>query len=134
MSKCITGDSALAQKVGVWLGLWLMVSIVLWPHTQMQVLNTWLPGFLCLGFSVAAFWAPKVRYLNIAIAGWLLVTSLALPATEIATTWNNTFVGVGLFAVTSVELVEDAAHLRSAFFAPGSLAARSIVRRNARQP
>lgn len=92
-----------ARGVNAFLGLWLVLSTFFWPHTAAQATNTWILGVLAVVFAgVAAYAAPKVRYLNTAIAVWLFISAFALPILSAATLWNSAIVGVIMFVCSLV--------------------------------
>jgi uncharacterized membrane protein len=79
------------------LGVWLVVSAFLWPHSPSQSTNTWVLGVLCASFALIALAVPKVRYLNTALAVWLFISAWVLPRVSAATVWNNVLVAIAIF-------------------------------------
>ena len=97
--------SALGYGIGlraanVLLGTWLIASSFLWPHTVAQQVNAIVVALLAIAFAVAESRKPKVRYLNIVLAIWLFVSTLALPGTSTATLWNALFVAIMMVSCT----------------------------------
>jgi SPW repeat len=85
------------QVANVILGIWLILSAFIWPHTYAQMTNTWIVGVLCVAFSVIAMRVPEVRYLNTVLAIWLFISVWALPNAEPGTRWNNVLVAIAIF-------------------------------------
>lgn len=96
-----------ARNISIGLGVWLLLSAFLWPHTPSQLTNTWLCGALSTGFAVMALSVPNARYLNTALSLWLFVSAFALPADNVGTVWNNALVAVGIFIASLVETPSD---------------------------
>src|SRR5580698_9645589 len=90
-------DYATARIVNIVLGIWLFVSAFLWPHSYAQMTNTWIVGLLCIAFALIAMRVPEARYLNTALAVWLLVSVWVLPTISVATQWNNGLSAVVIF-------------------------------------
>jgi hypothetical protein len=64
------------RGVNAVLGVWLIISTFLWPHTRAQQLNAFLVGGLAIVFTVAAVLVtPKARYLNAALGVWLFISA-----------------------------------------------------------
>jgi hypothetical protein len=91
------------------LGLWMIVSAFLWPHSPAQFSNACFAGGLVL-FSalVARRGRPWAMYLVAAVGLWLLVSSLLLRASA-ATLWNNLVIGLSLFVLGRAPIMRTAA-------------------------
>lgn len=87
------------------LGLWLAISIFLWPHTRDSQLNTWLVGVLVAGIGSIALYVPWLARVNVVLAVWLGASAIALQDTVEVTSVNNVVVAIGV--------------LLAAVFAPG---------------
>lgn len=84
------------------LGAWLFVSAFLWPHTHVQMTNTWIFGALVVIFAALATVAPRTHQLNALAAFWLFVSAWRLPSMSAATVWNNMLVAVTVFILSLV--------------------------------
>lgn len=96
------GDPSWPRFATMALGVWLFISAFLWPHSAVQMTNTWVCGLLAVVFAgIAAYAAARARYLNTLLAVWLLLSSFALVAHSVGTVWNNAIVALAIF-VTSL--------------------------------
>lgn len=86
--------------INVILGVWLFISAFVWPHTQVQMTNTWILGVLCVIFALVATAVPWARYLNALLAIWLFISAFALPVRSAGTIWNNVLVAIAIFIVS----------------------------------
>lgn len=91
-----------ARIANIVLGVWLLISALLWPHSDAQMTNTLIVGVLCVAFALVAPRVPEVRYLNVVLAIWLLLSVWALPTASVATRWNNGLVAIAILAVSMV--------------------------------
>jgi hypothetical protein len=57
---------------------------------------------LVVAFALIAMRVPEVRYLNAAVAVWLLLSVWILPTFRIGTIWNNALVAIAIFIVSMV--------------------------------
>jgi hypothetical protein len=95
------------------LGGWLFVSRFAWAHSESQFANTWLVSVVYTSLAVAAVGLPRVRYLNLIVALWLLVSVWILPRAADATLWNNLSVALGMIGLAVVGL-RSAVHCQPA--------------------
>ena len=93
-------DFTTARIVNIILGIWLVVSAFLWPHSYAQMNNAWIVGVLCVAFSLVAMRVPEARYLNTLLAVWLFISVWALPVRTATTQWNNAIVAIAVFLVS----------------------------------
>jgi hypothetical protein len=93
-------DFTTARIVNIILGVWLVVSAFLWPHSYAQMNNTWIVGVLCVAFALVAMRVPEARYFNTVLAVWLFISVWALPARTMTTQWNNAIVAIAIFLVS----------------------------------
>lgn len=94
-----------ARILNVALGVWLFVSIFVWPHTTAQAVNAALVGmFVALTALSALSSGPRsrLRILNGALAVWLLVSIGAFPTYVAATRINSAIVAVLVFVVALI--------------------------------
>ncbi len=94
-----------ARYLNIALGIWLVVSSYLWPHSSAQFANLWIAGLLVARFAAVAITAPRVRFFNSAVGIWLILSPFLLSRLSTATTWNNVLVGV---VITLASLVGPA--------------------------
>jgi hypothetical protein len=90
------------RLVNALLGAWLFVSAFVWPHSPAEMAGACVVGALCITFACVATVHPSVRYLNTALAIWLLFSDIALPSRSVATAANALLVGVLVFIVSLV--------------------------------
>ena len=81
---------------------WLIVSAFAWPHTDAQMINTAATGALLLCFSLLTLISGSARYLCLAAATWLLVSTLRMDTLRSATLWNNGIMGIAIFFAAMV--------------------------------
>lgn len=74
--------------LNIFVGIWLVISAWLWPHTHAQQLNAWVVGGLMIVFAIAAAERGVLRYLNTALAAWLFASIWVLPTSSMSTVWN----------------------------------------------
>ncbi len=92
-----------ARIINVILGVWLFISVFVWPHSSAQMTNTWILGVLEVIFSLVAIFATaQARYLNTVLAIWLFISAFALPSTSAGTIWNNVIVAILTFVFSLV--------------------------------
>lgn len=95
-----TDSNKMARGINIALGVWLFISAFLWLHTSSQFTNTWLVGLGIAGVAAVGMAAPQIRWLNAALAAWLIISVFALPTMMGATFWNNLLVGVASLIVS----------------------------------
>jgi hypothetical protein len=90
-----------ARWITVVEGTWLFASVFFWPHTTAQSTNNFAVAVATSVIALIALGAPAVRYVNLAVAGWLIVSAFVLPTLSLATRWNSVTVGlvVGLLSL-----------------------------------
>jgi hypothetical protein len=105
----------LARLFNVVLGLWLFISTFVWPHTMPQAANAALVG-LFIALTALSAWSTrpprKLRFANVALALWLLVSIAAFPTRVTATKINSGVVGVLVLALALVPPTRRSAPLR----------------------
>lgn len=82
------------------LGIWLILTPVLWRHSTAEGINTFVVGALMVLFSVRSRAAPSVRFLNAIVAVWLLISAFLLPDPSVWTRWNNSVVALVAFVLS----------------------------------
>jgi hypothetical protein len=92
-----------ASVVNVVIGVWLFLSAFLWPHVAAQFNNAWAAGVLVVTFALAGLghksWA---RYLNAALGGWLLFSTIILRPASLGTIVNHVVCGIALVFLASI--------------------------------
>lgn len=88
------GTSKMTRAVNIALGVWLFISAFLWTHTEAQFTNTWLLGVAIAAIAFLTMATPAMRWVNAALAAWLIVSVFVLPTVSNGTFWNNLLVGL----------------------------------------
>lgn len=91
-----------ARYLNIALGIWLVVSAYLWPHSPAQFANLWISGLIVARCAAVALEAPWVGFFNSAVGLWLILSPLVLPRVSTATAWNNVLVGTVIALVSLV--------------------------------
>ena len=86
------------------LGAWLFLSAFAWPHRDASFTNSWLAGVLIVAFSVGSLAAPALRWANVLVALWLMLTTVFLWPSTPTTVWNNVIVGLLVFMLSAVTI------------------------------
>jgi hypothetical protein len=90
------------RLVAVALGAWLVISALVWTHTDAQMTNAVISGVLAIVIALTSTRLPFVRYLNAALGVWIFVSAFLLASGTIATAWNEIFDGISLVAVSLI--------------------------------
>ena len=83
-----------SRVFNVILGIWLLLTPSFWPHTFTQSVNTAIVGLLATVVALIALDRPTVRFLNVCLGTWLVVSAFAMRHTTFGTQSNNVIVGV----------------------------------------
>ncbi len=86
--------------INVVVGMWLVVSAFAWPHPAALRADTWVVGALITVCSLLVAPVPLLRYVNAALAVWLVATTLALGRNHLGTVSNNLIAAVLVFSVS----------------------------------
>jgi hypothetical protein len=89
-----------ARSVNVFLGIWLVLSLAVWPHEPAQHTNSLIVGALVASIAFASVALPWARFLDAALGAWLVASIWVLHTTRADTLWNTLLVGVGIFVVS----------------------------------
>jgi hypothetical protein len=101
--------------VNVALGIWLIVSIWVWPHTAAQAINRLVVGILAvIAAGLAALWAPRFRFVNAVLGVYVFATASALPPLSTWSRWNYLFVGALMTACALTPSTRPRSAARSA--------------------
>jgi hypothetical protein len=89
-----------ARAINAILGLWLFMSAFAWPHGRAQFTNATVVGMLAVTMALLGLGGRKwPRLSNVALGGWLILSSLFLPRVSVATFWNHLVVGLAMALV-----------------------------------
>ena len=91
-----------ARYLNLILGIWLILSAFIWPHSPAQVTNAIVVGVLFAIFALIALRLPAFRFPNAILAIWLFISSWTLPSGTSGTIWNNVIVSIVVFVVSLV--------------------------------
>ena len=61
------------------LGVWLVASSFLWPHTTASLLNQVAVGVACAAIAVASLRFATARWLYVPLSAWLFASAYVLP-------------------------------------------------------
>jgi hypothetical protein len=90
------------RYLNVFLGIWLVLSAFLWPHSSGQFWNAISVGFLVAALALlASETLPEARYVNTILGAWLIISAFTMHAASAGTIWNHFVVGLTV-AVCSV--------------------------------
>lgn len=97
----VTVDTRTSWMSGVnlVLGVWLIISAFIWPHSAAAQVNTWVLGIIIAAIAVIAYGVPQLRWLNALAAVWLFFSTFAIRHDTVGTVWNNVIVAIIVFAV-----------------------------------
>lgn len=93
---------ATPRWVSILAGLWLFLTVFLWPHSGDSLANAWMVGVLIVGAGVAALYRPRLRFANTVLGLWLLVSTLWIEHVSTGTIWNHLTVAVVVIAASLV--------------------------------
>lgn len=85
------------------LGIWLLLSAVLLPHTRAEELNSAICGLLAIAFALVALTLrPAARLIDAALGVWIVLSAWVLPGVSAATAANSLLIGVLMFGISVV--------------------------------
>lgn len=83
-----------ARIANVVLGLWLIVSTLLFRETKYQAINDLASGILIVAFALtSAFSWKTARLFNMVIGAWLLANAIFVHHGSLSADWNQGLVG-----------------------------------------
>jgi hypothetical protein len=88
-----------ARVLNVMLGMVLLFSAFA-SRSPVHRANTLVVAVLSILVAFAAMRRPRLRFLNVGLAVWLLVTTAVFGEASIVTSWSNTVVAIALFLVS----------------------------------
>jgi hypothetical protein len=80
-------------------GLWLFISVFMWPHTGAQATNSAICGLAAMGLALLSLVFEPARYLGAALGAWVFISTFLMPGTR-TTTWNNALIGIAMFVAS----------------------------------
>jgi hypothetical protein len=84
------------------LGIWLLLSAFIWPHSPVSRTNTWVVGLIIAIVGMAGMLAPSVRWMNTAAGAWLLLSSIWFYPVMGVAAWNNSAVAAIVLVLSFV--------------------------------
>ena len=97
------GGSVWPSWVNLIIGIWLIVSAFVLPHTLGAETNTWIVGILIATAALWSMFAPGLRFADTILAIWLFFSTLGFP--HDASVWNNVIVSIVVFLVSLVPII-----------------------------
>jgi len=88
--------------VNVGLGLWLVVSALLWHVDATSAVNSCVTGAIVAVTALLAIRRPGLRFINTAAGVWMIASMFAFPNYSSPAVWNSFIVGVALALVSLV--------------------------------
>jgi len=88
--------------VNVGLGVWLLISSLLWRTGSPTFINLWVTGIVAIVSALLAIRAPRFRFVTVAAGVWLIASMFAFPNYSSPIVWNNVFVGAAISLVSLV--------------------------------
>ena len=91
-----------ARYVNLVAGIWLFISGLLWTQPSAPRLNALVVGILVAAAAVWALWVEEARFVNSALAVWLLFSTLAIFELNGVPFWNDLVVSLIVFGVSLI--------------------------------
>jgi hypothetical protein len=92
-----------ARVANVILGLWLVVSTLVFRDTKYQAINDMVSGILVIAFAMTSALSWKsARLFNMILGGWLMVNAIFVHHVSVAAAWNQGLVGYLVLAFAVV--------------------------------
>jgi hypothetical protein len=85
------------------LGLWLVASGFLWPHSPEQLGFAFVSGALCTLFALGSLLTVRLHYANHLVAIWLLVAVILFPAVNHVTVINHVLAAAAILAFSHLQ-------------------------------
>ena len=86
----------LTRILNVLLGLWVLISTFMWPHSRFQMVNGIVCGFFTMALGVAAIYRRGASYLGAVVAVWLFISTTMVVHRD-PTFWNNGIMSILIF-------------------------------------
>jgi hypothetical protein len=90
------------RTLGIILSLWLFFTAFAFPRSHASFMNAWLVGLVAGVAALAGFRATRARFVDTALAAWLLAAAFVLPRRSGLAFWSDVAVAVLLFATSLV--------------------------------
>ena len=91
-----------ARTLNLMAAVWLFFSAFPWARTSADFSNAWLVGLFSAVFAVAAMRRERARFVNAALAAWLLASTAVLPHRSSTARWNDVIVGALMLGLALV--------------------------------
>jgi hypothetical protein len=91
-----------ARALNLFLALWLVFSLVVWPHSEVHTVNALIVATLVGLVAFAGSVIPKMRFANVALGLWLVLSVWLLPAGGVNTLINSLLVGFGILVTALI--------------------------------
>lgn len=89
-----------ARYVNMAIGGWLMLSAFLWHHSEPQFIMTILVGSVLAIVAPFELGSPLVRRITAAAGVALVLATIGLPRTSMATFWHNLLFGLAVIGIS----------------------------------
>jgi hypothetical protein len=89
------------RLINVVLGLWVVISALVWPRAGGNFYNSWITGVVIIVSSLLAIRTQALRMVTAAAGIWLVASMFAWPDYSSPMVWNNAMVGAAV-AMTSL--------------------------------
>jgi hypothetical protein len=86
-------------------GLWLVCSAFFWPRYLGEGTDTWVVGLLMAVFGFLALYAPIARYINTALAVYLILATVFFAHASLVSAYNDGIVAAIVFGASFVPSV-----------------------------
>jgi SPW repeat len=100
--EAVMKEESSPRWINIAVGIWLVASAFIWPHTTAQLTNAVAVGVACSLAAAAAMRVPPLRHVNAGLALWLFFSTWVLPVERGATLWNNVLVALVMLVVAMV--------------------------------
>lgn len=93
------------NAINLVLGVWLMISTFVWPHSDLQRVNCIAVGLLIALVAVGSLWVPAMSCVDTLPAVWLLAGALFLVHGSGITPYHNAIIGALVIFASTTPLV-----------------------------
>ena len=90
------------RLANVMLGLWLLLSAFVWPHTVASQTNTWMLGLIIAFMAAVGTFTPAMRAIIAVPAVWLFISSFWMTDATSGISWNNAIVAILVLVLSLV--------------------------------
>lgn len=89
-------DDALSV-FNAFLGVWLVGSSFLWPHSTANLVNSIAVGLACLAVALLSLGTPAARWLFVPLSAWMIASPWIVPLRDTMSAPNLIAMGSALF-------------------------------------